>query len=243
MKFGVFTDIHANLPAFRKVVEFLKGKVDGFVCCGDIVGYGPHPNECIEVLQSLENAYIVCGNHDLAVIGAEDIKKFSENAAAAVEWTMGKLTDSSRSFLSVLERKISVGNFTAVHGSLIDPIQQYVANVSDCIPSLMVQKKRIIFNGHTHRPLYFMATAGDASLGDFVSGSSLKILHDSKYFINVGSVGQPRDGDPRACCAIYDEDAETVELYRLEYDVKSTQDDMRRTELPLFLIVRLGAGV
>ncbi len=243
MKFGVFADIHSNLPAFEKVIEFLKGKVDGFVCCGDIVGYGPRPNECIEILRGLENAYIVCGNHDMGVIGAEDIKKFSDDAASGVRWTMGKLTDSSRSFLSGLERKISVGNFTAVHGSLIDPIEQYVTSVSDYIPSLRAQEKRIVFNGHTHKPLYFRASSETVGMGFFNPGSPVKILDGSKYFINVGSVGQPRDGDPRASCLIYDEDAGTVALYRMEYDIKAVQDDMRKTTLPLFLIVRLGAGV
>ncbi|MFH1956917.1 MAG: metallophosphoesterase family protein [bacterium] len=243
MKIGVFADIHANLPAFGKVIEFLKSKVGGFVCCGDIVGYGPHPNECIEMLQGLQNTYIVCGNHDLAVIGAGDAGTFSEDAAAAVEWTMGKLTDSSRSFLSGLERKITVDNFTAVHGSLIDPIKQYVTGIPDYIPSLRAQEKGLVFNGHTHRPLYFRAAEETVSSGFFNPGSPVKISDGSKYFINAGAVGQPRDGDPRASCVIYDGDAGTVTLYRLEYDIKSTQNDMRKTDSPLFLIERLGAGV
>lgn len=243
MKIGIFSDVHSNLPALKAVLGFLEGKVEKYVCCGDVIGYGPHPNRCIEMIQELKNISLVCGNHDRGGIGIKDIKEFSENAAAAIKWTMGKLTDSSRSFLGCLHPKITMDNFTVVHGSLIDPVNEYVVGVSDYMPSLMVQEKRIVFNGHTHRPLYFRAVEGVVSSGVFNPGSPVKISDDSKYLINVGSVGQPRDADPRAACAIYDTAAETVMLYRLEYDIKTVQDDMTASGLPRFLIARLGTGV
>ncbi len=242
MKIGIFSDVHANLPALETVLEFLKGKVDRYVCCGDIVGYGPHPNECIRKIEEIGDVMCVAGNHDWAVMGLEDISKFNEYAAAAIKWTKGVLTDESRAFLLGLDYKLAGSSFIAVHGSLTDPIDQYVKTVSDYIPSMKKQDRRILFTGHTHQPLYFRATSGVVDFGVFIPGKKVEILEGSKYLINVGSVGQPRDGDSRSACVVYDTEKMTAELHRLEYDIKSVQSDMEKAGLPRFLIDRLEKG-
>ncbi|MCD6413228.1 MAG: metallophosphoesterase family protein [Elusimicrobia bacterium] len=242
MKIGIFSDVHANLPALEAVLSFLDGKVDKYICCGDIVGYGPHPNECIKKIAGIDGIMCVAGNHDWAVLGLEDISKFNEHAAAAIKWTKSVLTDESQSYLLGLDYKLAGSGFIVVHGSLTDPIDQYVRTVSDYIPSMKKQDRRILFDGHTHQPLYFRATGGVVDFGIFIPGKKLEIADGSKYLVNVGSVGQPRDGDERSACVIYDTDEMTVELYRVEYDIKSVQSDMARVGLPRYLIERLEKG-
>ncbi|PIV18543.1 MAG: metallophosphoesterase [Elusimicrobia bacterium CG03_land_8_20_14_0_80_50_18] len=242
MKIGIFSDIHGNLPAFEAVLTFLEGKVEKYVCCGDIVGYGPYPNECVEKISELSDAICVAGNHDWAVLGLEDLSKFNDEARASLEWTKKKLSPASASFLMGLDYKLAGAHFIAVHGSLIDPLDQYVKTAEDYIPSMKKQDRNILFVGHSHQPLYFRGTGGSVDFGAFIPLKPVDIEAHSKYLINVGSVGQPRDGNPRAACVIYDEDAREAVLHRIEYDVPSVQKAVLDAGLPPDLAERLGKG-
>jgi len=247
MKIGIFSDIHGNLPALNVVIDFLKKKeVNTFICCGDIVGYGPYPNEVIDVLENLENFYSVCGNHDWAVLGLEDLNRLNENARKAILWTKSVLTDDKREFLANLEMKLVGSNFIIVHGSLNDPLEEYVTGPDVYAKSLPKQNRRIVFSGHTHQPIYYTATStGLITPRFFIPDSPVDISGegDLRYLINVGSVGQPRDGNPFAACVIYDTKEKKVTLYRLEYPVKEVQEKMKEVGLPQFLIDRIGEGV
>lgn len=246
MKIGVFSDIHSNLPALKRVIEFLESKkVDMFLCCGDIVGYGPYPNEVIRFLKGLKNFYSVYGNHDWAVLGLEDLNLLNENARMAILWTRDILTEESVEFLSNLEMKLVGHNFIAVHGSLIDPVQEYITGPDIYARSLTRQNRKILFVGHTHQPLYFTATStGLITPEFFVPEKPLSIEEgDLRYLINVGSVGQPRDGSPLSSCAIYDTKERMITLYRIEYPVKEVQEKMREAGLPEFLIDRIAEGI
>ncbi len=242
MKIGIFSDIHGNLPAFEAVLGFLDGKVEKYVCCGDIVGYGPYPNECVEKISALPDVICVAGNHDWAVLGLEDLSKFNDEARTAVKWTKEQLSPVSSSFLMSLDYKLAGANFIAVHGSLIDPLDQYVKTAEDYIPSMKKQDRSILFVGHSHQPLYFRGTGGSVDFGAFIPQKPVEIEEHSKYLINVGSVGQPRDGNPKAACVIYDEDAREVVLHRIEYDVQSVQKAVLDMGLPPELAERLGKG-
>ena len=243
MKFGIFSDVHANLPALEAVLEFLNGKVEKYLCCGDIVGYGPHPNECVQKIAGINNVMCVVGNHDWGVLGLEDILKFNDLASWAVKWTKEKLTGESVSFLMNLDYKLVGGDFIVVHGSLVDPLDQYVMDAETYLPSARAQTRPILFNGHTHQPLYFKAAGGVVNFGAFIPGKAVQILPGSKYLINVGSVGQPRDGNPKSACVIYDNETKEARLYRIEYDISKTQNDMRMAGIPQELVERLAKGV
>jgi len=242
MKIGIFSDIHANLPAFEAVLGFLEGKVDKYVCCGDIVGYGPYPNECVKKISSLEDVICVAGNHDWAVLGLEDLAKFSDEARDAIKWTKNQLTAESSSFLMGLDYKLAGPNFIAVHGSLIDPLDQYVKTAEDYLPSMRKQDRNILFVGHSHQPLYFRGTGGTIDFGAFIPLKPVEIISSSKYLINVGSVGQPRDGNTKAACVIYDDAAGEVVLHRIEYDVQSVRKAILEAGLPEALSERLRKG-
>ncbi|MBU3955202.1 metallophosphatase family protein [bacterium] len=242
MKIGIFSDIHANLPALEAVLDFLRDKVEKYVCCGDIVGYGPYPNECVKKISSLDDIVCVAGNHDWAVLGLEDLTKFNDDARDAVKWTKAHLTPESSSFLMGLDYKIAGPDFIAVHGSLTDPLDQYVKTAEDYIPSMKKQDRNILFVGHSHQPLYFRGTGGSVDFGAFIPLKPVEIIRNSKYLINVGSVGQPRDGNPKAACVIYDVAEGSAVLHRVEYDVPSVQKAILDAGLPAALGERLGKG-
>ncbi|MEA2082225.1 MAG: metallophosphoesterase family protein [Elusimicrobiota bacterium] len=242
MKIGIFSDIHANLPALEAVLGFLKDSVEKYVCCGDIVGYGPYPNECVKIISSLENVICVAGNHDWAVLGLEDLTKFNDEARDAIKWTKNQLTAEASSFLMGLDYKLAGPGFIAVHGSLIDPLDQYIKTAEDYLPSMRKQDRSILFVGHSHQPLYFRGTGGNVDFGAFIPLKPVEISPNSKYLINVGSVGQPRDGNPRACCVIYDDEKGEAVLHRIEYDVSSVQKAILDAGLPAALAERLGKG-
>jgi len=245
MRYGIISDIHGNLEALKVVLDYLKQveKIDRFICGGDIVGYGAKPNECIEIVRELDSCLTVAGNHDWAAIGLEDTSFFNPIAREAVEWTGRHLTEENRNYLRNLASGLKENDFMLVHGSPRDPINEYIFEQQTFLANLPEIKKNICFVGHTHVPLCFYAKDSqeidEVPLND---GVVLGMQPLYKYLVNCGSVGQPRDGDPRACIGIYDEKEKSVTIRRLEYDIGRTQQEILSAGLPAALALRLMYG-
>lgn len=244
MRYGVFSDIHGNLEAFLAVLVFFEQeKVSSFICCGDIVGYGPNPNECIEELLALKHCIIVGGNHDKAVVGMKDTRWFNDFASRAITWTRRQLTSSYHGFLTRMPNTADHSKFFVAHGSPRDPLDEYLLSPTQFQDSLEYFQSPICFVGHTHVPSCFLCDRlSRIKIKSPIAQEEIKIEPDSQMLYNPGAVGQPRDGDPRAACAIYDTDRKTVRLHHIEYDIAKTQGKMRRAQLPLYLIDRLAEG-
>lgn len=241
MLYGIIADIHSNLEALEAVLSQLR-QVDRIVCLGDIVGYGPDPNECIEIMQK-EKIPSVAGNHDKAAIGEFNTQSFNENAKKAIDWTSGQLTASSLQYLAALPQYLATDGLEAVHGSLRDPLDEYVTNIDEAALSIELMKKNVCFAGHTHVPLYVGKKAGGGYDGRRLSKDDIVNLNNySKSFINPGSVGQPRDNDPRASYGLFDSEKNEFTLLRTEYNIAAVQEKMRIVGLPQFLIGRLVYG-
>ncbi|MBU1767989.1 MAG: metallophosphatase family protein, partial [Candidatus Omnitrophica bacterium] len=196
MKFAIISDIHSNLEALEAVLSRIRN-VDKIICLGDIVGYGPNPNECIDLIRNQENLVCIAGNHDKAAVGIMDMTNFNRNAKDAMLWTKITLTDENKEYLKALPLTLDIPEFQIVHGSLVNPLEEYITNLAEASPTLQKMEKPILFVGHSHAPLYI----GQKEDG-MIEGKKLKDKDsvDTKLFkkiiINVGSIGQPRDGDP-----------------------------------------------
>jgi len=241
MKLGILADIHSNLEALRCALDALKD-VSGFICPGDIVGYGPNPNECVEIIRDLD-CRTITGNHDFASIGKTDPSYFTGDAREAIEWTSKVLTQENRKFLEGLPEYIENDGFEMVHGSLRNPLEEYIMNVQVGAATIELMKKKICFVGHLHIPLVVVKKKqGKYDGWQLNDGDTIDIRKFDKVVINVGGVGQPRDMDPRASFGIFDTEAGTVEIRKVEYNIQAVQDKMRKAKLPEFLIERLKYG-
>lgn len=241
MKYGIFGDVHSNREAFQKVIEeYKKEDIAKFICVGDIVGYGVDPHWCIEEVQSLD-AEISCGNHDWASVGRFSTEYFNYAAREAVKWTQENLKEEEKEFLKSLDLVIDRGDFTVVHGSLDSPDFFYYIiderSAYRCFRNM--ENRNMCFVGHSHVPVVFSMKDGEIkyTYRDFVE------LEDGvKYIVNVGSVGQPRDGNPSAAFSIYDSDRRTVEIKRVSYDIESAKNKILNAGLPEVLGYRLLEG-
>lgn len=239
MRYGVFSDVHANLEAFDEVLNFFKSqKVDGYISAGDIVGYGPNPNECVERVKKLYPLWIVVGNHDWAACGLKDITWFNEYAQKSLIWTRQILTQENQIYLSELPKVIHHSDFTLVHGSPRDPLSEYLLTRKQYNENLHKLDTPYTFVGHSHVPFVF----GKSSTHIFRTPESAMLSRDDRYIINAGAVGQPRDGNSRASCAIFDTNANEFRVFRLKYNIDSIQQKMYKARLPAFLIERLYWG-
>ncbi len=244
MRYALLADIHANLAAFTAVLADIerRGGVEEMWCLGDIVGYGPDPSQCIELLRQQKHVS-VSGNHDLAAIGKLDTTNFNPDAAGSSRWTARQLNPRDISYLESLPSVTLKGDFTLVHGSPREPVWEYLKSVGGAKENFAYFKSRFCLLGHSHMPLVFKLDENDnCSSVRFSPGIGL-VLGRRRLIINPGSVGQPRDGDPRASYAIYDSDGAVVKLYRVPYDIKATQEKMVKQNLPMRLVVRLQMGV
>ena len=243
MRFAVLSDIHANLPALEAVAADLP-PVDEIWVLGDIVGYGPQPNEVIAMLQTM-GARSVMGNHDGAAIGTVEAVHFNPDARAAIEWTAGVLDANARSYIASLPEVRADGELTAVHGSPRDPIWEYVTGPAVAAANLDAYATRLCLFGHTHLPVVFHAIDGeiDATLG--LPGTRARLATE-RAMLNPGSVGQPRDGLRDAAYAILEVNGapggDSFEFRRVAYDIDRTQGLMRDAGLPARLVERLGYG-
>lgn len=244
MRFGIFSDVHSNLEALESVLNFLnKEKIQSFLCIGDLVGYGPNPNECVQRIAGLKKVQGIAGNHDYAAVGMKATTWFNEFAARAIVWTKRQLKEENRNFLIRLPRLIEASLFTLAHGSPRDPIDEYLLTPRQFLDNCEFFRTPVCFVGHTHIPsVFYTDSLGVIQHKPLADGETFQIDPNSKTVVNVGSVGQPRDGDARACAAIYDTEKNEVRFVRCSYDVKAVQEKMRQASLPLFLIERLSFG-
>ena len=244
MRYAIIADIHANLAAFMAVLVDIerKGNVEEVWCLGDIVGYGPDPHECIELLRQLNHIGVV-GNHDLAAVGNIDTYEFNPDAVAAVQWTARQLTPRDIAYIRSLPLVSEKDDFTLVHGSPREPIWEYVMSISGARENFAYFNTKFCLLAHTHAPMVFsLGETGSCSFSQFSTDKEL-ILGGDRLIINPGAVGQPRDGDPRASYAIYDSETRKLWLYRIPYDVASTQAKMVEQRLPMRLVARLSHGL
>ncbi|HYM52992.1 MAG TPA: metallophosphoesterase family protein [Candidatus Dormibacteraeota bacterium] len=239
MRLAVLSDIHANLAALDAVREDLPA-VDETWVLGDIVGYGPQPNEVIRALQEL-GARSVMGNHDGAAIGAVDVSWFNPDAAMAIEWTGAVIDDNARAYLAALPQIRRDGDLTAVHGSPRDPTWEYVTTPGVAADNLAAFDTRLCLHGHTHVPVIFSAEDGRVEIVPALPDAPIQ-LSTGRALVNPGSVGQPRDGNPAASYLVLDTETGTAEFRRVTYDVARTQVLMREAGLPPRLVERLSYG-
>ncbi len=242
MRYAIIADIHSNLAAFMAVLKDMKerGGVEEVWCLGDIVGYGPDPHLCIELLRQLNHVCVV-GNHDWAAIGKLDTSAFNPDAAIACRWTAKQLSANDISYLERLPLVIKKDDFTLAHGSPREPIWEYILSTSAACDNFTFFQSLFCLIGHSHVPLVFKYDNGSCSFSQFSPNVGL-VLGKNRLIINPGGVGQPRDGDPRASYAIYDSEAKMIKLYRVPYDIEATQDKMMRAGLPVRLASRLSYG-
>jgi predicted phosphodiesterase len=241
MRIAVLSDVHGNLLALEAVLEALK-PYDAIWQLGDVVGYGPQPDEVVALL-ARENALGVRGNHDSAAIGELDTESFNDDARAAVEWTASRIAPETRSWLAALPLLSVDAPFTMVHGSPRDPTWEYVYNAAIASANFSEFDTEHCLVGHTHVPLVFRARkAGGVEMAIAKADSTMK-LDTGRLMANPGSVGQPRDGDPRASGMLIDTDAKSLEWRRADYPIERVQRLMVDLHLPPRLSARLKYGL
>jgi diadenosine tetraphosphatase ApaH/serine/threonine PP2A family protein phosphatase len=242
MRYAVLADIHANLAAFEAVLADIKagGGVDELWCLGDVVGYGPDPSACIELLRR-QHPVCIAGNHDLGAIGKLDLSYFNSVAAAACRWTAGRLSPEDTGYLADLPLSVVQDDFYLVHGSPAEPLMEYVLSTGIAARNFSFFDTPYCLVGHTHVPLAFKRSDGSCSSVALSPGIGL-VLGADRMIVNPGGVGQPRDGDPRASYGIYDSEGRIFRLHRVPYDVDATQQKMIRAGLPMSLVLRLQEG-
>lgn len=240
MRYAILADIHSNLAALTAVLNDIqkKGSVDEVWCLGDIVGYGPEPKECIKVLRECTQV-CVSGNHDLGAAGKIDLDLFNPIAAEACRWTASQMSAAELLYLEELPKIIKKGDYFLVHGSPRDPAMEYIMSPNIAQKNFSAYDTKFCFVGHTHVPAAYKEEA--ASKVNLRPGIGLA-MNQYRMIVNPGAVGQPRDGDPRASYGIYDTEGRMFRLYRVDYDIHTTQDKMMKAGLPVSLAARLGEG-
>ncbi|MDQ3554822.1 MAG: metallophosphatase family protein [Chloroflexota bacterium] len=240
MRVAVLSDIHGNLPALDAVLDAL-APFDEVWVLGDIVGYGPEPNEVVARLRQLRTT-AVRGNHDAAAIGSLSTEAFNDDARTAVEWTGGVLTSDAQRWLTDLPERTTAGDFTLVHGSPRDPIWEYLFTVALARANLPAFDTPHCLVGHTHVPLVFRDDAAGMQMLAPKPGVPLQ-TDERRLILNPGSVGQPRDGDPRACGMLLDTSKGIATWQRVPYPIAEVQARMRSVNLPPRLVDRLAHGL
>ncbi|MDP2653135.1 MAG: metallophosphoesterase family protein [Candidatus Omnitrophota bacterium] len=268
MKYSIISDIHGNQEAFDAVLEDARRQgAEHFVFLGDIVGYGAEPGACIARLRELirsPGCICVAGNHDYAVSGKSPRDQYNTYARESVEWTKKQLTSEECGFLDrlPLTERIPLaqgrpsgspgrgtasggrpapdtGGFRAVHANLVAPGEWgYILDIDDAHPNFLLLEEQVCFIGHSHKPLIFL----EGDFIDWFQEDSFRLEPGVRYIINAGSVGQPRDGNPRASYAIFDDSALTVDIRRVEYDIPRAQQKIIKAGLPRMLADRLSIG-
>lgn len=240
MKYVIISDIHSNYQALESVAEHIsRENADKIICAGDVIGYGAEPDRCISMVSSSGYA-CVRGNHEAAVLGLVDITFFNEFAASAVEWTRDNLAREGADFIRSLPYVLSEGGMSVTHGTLHSPEEfMYMISCHAAMRTFEEMLHPVCFLGHTHVPGVFTYTDGNIYQS---YSEKVEIESGSKYIINAGSVGQPRDNDPRACYCVYDTERSAVEFRRVEYDVDTARKKIIEAGLPRVLGDRLLIG-
>lgn len=244
MRYAVISDVHANLEALAVVLADIDARrPDAVICLGDFVGYGPDPVACVERLRPLV-AGAVAGNHDLAVLGDErvPVERFNPYAHAAVVWTRERMTPGAAEYLRGLPYELHQSAFLAVHGSPRDPVEEYLLDAAAARASFRTADFHLCLVGHTHVPGVFTLEGNRVTATPLPIDEPLDLHPGARYILNAGSVGQPRDGDPRAAYLWLDEGRGQALLIRLTYPIEQTQGKMLAAGLPPMLAERLAYG-
>lgn len=241
MRYLVISDVHGNLEALQAVLSSAP-PYDAVLNLGDLVGYGPNPNEVIETVRALPLASSLAGNHDLAAVDALDLTWFNPVARDAALWTSSILTPGSSSYLKSLESSTSAHSFYLAHASPLDPVWEYMESPSQGPPNFAAFCEPVALVGHTHVPRLFMAGDLRTEVTRLFDGDTVPLHDGTRRILNPGGVGQPRDGDPRASFALLDSDAGTFTVHRVTYPIAVTQAKIRAAGLPPTLASRLSYG-
>ena len=215
---------------------------DAIWCLGDVVGYGPRPNECCSLVAQRADLCLV-GNHDLVVLGRLDVAEFSHDAAESARWTASVLTDESRTFLDALEPSAAREGVELYHASARDPVWEYVLTAEAALVTLALADAPVVLVGHSHVAMALSFADGTLEGGVSPGGAELDVRDAERWLLNPGSVGQPRDGDPRAAYLVLDLGARRASFRRVEYPIKRTQQELRERALPEALAERLEHGI
>jgi predicted phosphodiesterase len=252
MRFLILSDVHANRFGLEAVLTGAKGHYEQVVCLGDVVGYGAHPNECCEILRDVR-AWCLRGNHDAAAIRQLDISDFNTIAAEAMRWTRRRLSVVNISWLESLKSSLDreEDGFQAVHGSIRDPLEEYILDNETAEESLALMQRPLCFYGHTHIAEFYSQAMASASNTDenslsqngaFLHGGQLDIEAQQRYLVNPGSCGQPRDGNPQARYALFDSVSRRLEVRALDYSWQMARAAIIEENLPRQLGDRLLLG-
>ncbi|SRR5579871_2551985 len=242
MKYGLFSDIHSNIEAMTAVAQAMKSEgAQEYLCLGDLVGYYANPNEVIELIASLDCWKTVMGNHDSALLGRTSLTKFNQPAAEAIRWTQTHLKPQNRAFLEGLRLREEIGEIQLVHSS---PFQSeewhYLTGQEDVERNFRYFQGFICFFGHVHKP--FIAEQKMDGTVRILEEQEYALQKDCRYLVNVGSVGQPRDGNPKTCYVMYDSGAKKIAIRRLDYDYGTTAKKTLEAGLSDYLAQRLKTG-
>lgn len=242
MRYGIFSDVHSNLEAMTVVARALKSEgVDQYLCLGDFVGYYSNPVEVIELIESLNCWKMVLGNHDSACLGRTPLSKFNQPAADAIHWTRKHLKSRHFHFLESLRLREEIGEMELVHAS---PFQSeewhYLTSQEDLERNFRYFQGFLCFFGHVHKP--FIAEQKGNGMVKILEETEFNLQKDCRYLVNVGSVGQPRDGNPKTCYVLYDSDSRKLSIRRLDYDHGTTARKTLEAGLPDYLAQRLKTG-
>jgi diadenosine tetraphosphatase ApaH/serine/threonine PP2A family protein phosphatase len=236
----IISDIHANKEALDAVLADA-GPYDEVWCLGDLVDYGPNPNECIETVRELPGLVCLMGNHDAALLGRLDLSAFNREAFASVTWTKEIITPENLAFLDTLNERIELDQVTLSHGSPRNPIWEYLLDINTVQANFSFFSTPFCFVGHTHIPIHYVYN-GNGHVDWYVPASKKNFVIDSRSILNPGSVGQPRDRDPRAAYAKYYPETNTWEPRRVEYNIKAVQKKILKAGLPQRHALRLEEG-
>ena len=243
MRILIVSDIHSNVVALETVLA-VAGAYDQLWNLGDTIGYGPRPNECVAAVKHA--SVLIAGNHDLASLGKVNLNDFNPDARTANIWNGEQLTPENRALLEALPPRSDIdAQFLAVHASPREPIWEYLLTQEQARDNFKLFDTQACLIGHSHVPLIFWQHPDGRVEGPAVAddGEAIKLQPDTRYFFNPGSVGQPRNQDPRAAYAILDTDADAITFHRIEYDIAHTQRQMADAKLPIALIRRLEYGM
>jgi predicted phosphodiesterase len=240
MRYAILSDVHGNLDSLERAFSIVAPD-DVVVSLGDVVGYGPNPNECVAALRERAR-HAVLGNHDLAAAEDFGVENFNYAARAAIDWTQGVLDDSSRAWLNALSYELRFPDFLLVHGAPVNYFE-YILDKDAAAGAFDRTDARVIFVGHTHIAEYWSRDPGGAIGHKHMQhGGELNLEAEQRYIIDVGSVGQPRDLNPQASLVLFEPERQRVEWIRYDYPIESVQRKMREANLPAYLIDRLSRG-
>jgi predicted phosphodiesterase len=242
VRVAVLSDVHGNLHALRAVLDAIaEERVEAVWCLGDLVGYGPRPNECCE---EVERAAAIClvGNHDLAVLGRLPLEDFTDEAAAAARWSQSVLSAEARAYLEGLQSSHATPEAELFHASPRDPVWEYVLSEEAAVAAFHLTTAPFVLVGHSHVALAFVLE-GDRLDSAVTPGGAELDVSTGRWLLNPGSVGQPRDGDPRAAYLVFDLDAKRALSRRVPYRIELTQEEIRERGLPEPLADRLAHGL